>query len=147
MLSQRRQSPRNARSHSRRPLSLHTRTPGVSRQRGAGMLSWICILAVAALLLTLALRLIPHYIDFRTMVGLIEDLPAGEVHDMTKKDIRDTLTKRFKINNIRDLKVTDVLTIERSRGETILLLDYEVRENMVANIDLVVMFDQRFDYR
>ncbi|MCR9277469.1 MAG: DUF4845 domain-containing protein [Pseudomonadaceae bacterium] len=111
------------------------------------MLSWICILAVAALLLTLALRLIPHYIDFRTMVGLIEDLPAGEVHDMTKKDIRDTLTKRFKINNIRDLKVTDVLTIERSRGETILLLDYEVRENMVANIDLVVMFDQRFDYR
>lgn len=136
-------------SHLRRQRRCHERisTRRMSLQRGAGMLSWICILAVAALVLTLALRLIPHYIDFRTMVGLLEDLPAGEVHDMTKKDIRETLTKRFKINNIRDLKVTDVLTIERSRGETILLLDYEVRENMVANIDLVVMFEQRFAYR
>ncbi len=130
-----------------RPAIAHGKSRRVRTQRGAGMLSWICILAVVALVLTLALRLIPHYIDFRTMVGLLEDLPAGEVHNMTKKDIRDTLGKRFKINNIRDLKVTDVLTIERSRGETILLLDYEVRENMVANIDLVVMFDQRFAYR
>lgn len=118
-----------------------------SRQRGLGLIGWVVVGLIAALIATIVIRLAPVFMDNRTMVSLVRELPAGQVHGMSKSQIRETLNKRFKINNIRRLKVEDVLTIERSRGETILLLQYEERRPMFANIDLVASFDESFTYR
>lgn len=118
-----------------------------SRQRGLGLIGWTCLIAVGALVATIVIRLVPTYIDHRTMVSLINELPAGQVHSMSKGQIRDTLNKRFKINNIRNVTVADVLTIERSRGETVLVLDYEVRRPMFLNVDMVASFNETTTFR
>ena len=39
----------------------------------------------------LAIRTVPHYIDFYTMVSVVEALPKNQVHVMSKKKIRDSI--------------------------------------------------------
>ena len=95
---------------------------------------------------TLAVRLIPHYIDYATIVSLVEELPADQVHQMAFSDIRTSLKKRFLINNIRDLDPAKILKIERKRDGTSLVLDYERREPLVYNVDLILAFHREFHY-
>ena len=116
------------------------------RQRGMALVGWLVLIFAVGSTGTLAIRTIPHYIDYHTMISVVEALPQNEVHVMSTRDIRSSLAKRFKVNNIRDLKVKDILGIERKRDRTALVLKYEVREHLLYNIDLVLVFSKRFDY-
>ncbi len=118
-----------------------------SKQGGASFLSWIIIAAMVSAIGLIGARLAPAYLDYRTITTLIEALPADKVHLMSKGEIYDALHKRFLINNIRDLDVTKILTVERKRDGTSLLLNYEKREPLLYNISIVVSFDKRFDYQ
>lgn len=117
-----------------------------SRQRGASFLGWLLIIAAVAGAAVLALRILPHYIDYRTIVAVVEALPADRVHTMSKAEIREALNKRFLINNIRDLTARDIVTIDRKREATYLAVGYEVREDLIFNIDLIITFDRKFEY-
>ncbi len=119
---------------------------GPRRQRGMAMIQWIFLILIVGGIVTVAMRTIPHYIDFYTMVSVVEALLKKQVHVMSKQKIRESLRKRFKINNIRDISVAEVVGIERKRGATALTLDYEIREHLFYNIDLVLSFNKRFDY-
>lgn len=118
-----------------------------SKQGGASFLSWIVIAAMVSAIGLIAARIAPAYVDYRTITTLIEALPADKVHIMAKTEIYDALNKRFLINNIRDLDVTKVVTIERKRDGTALVLNYEVRQPLLYNISIVVSFNRRFDFQ
>jgi Domain of unknown function (DUF4845) len=118
-----------------------------SKQGGASFLSWILIAAMVSAIGLVAARLVPAYVDYRTIVTLIEALPADKVHLMSKGEIKDALSKRFLINNIRDLNVNDVVEIDRKRDGTTLVLKYEVRQPLIYNISVVVSFDRRFPFQ
>ena len=118
-----------------------------SKQGGASFLSWIVIAAMVSAIGLIAARLAPAYLDYRTINTLIEALPADKVHLMSKAEIYEALNKRFLINNIRDLDVTKILTIERKRDGTSLVLNYEVRQPLIYNIWILVAFDKRFNYQ
>jgi len=117
------------------------------RQRGISILGWLVILVIIGSVASVAIRIIPHYIDFGTIVNLVEALPRDQVHTMDKAAIRESLLKRFLINNIRDLNVRDVIEIDRKREGTTLIVHYERREHIVYNIDLVLTFDRRFEFQ
>ena len=118
-----------------------------SKQGGASFLSWILIAAMVSAIGLIAARLAPAYVDYRTINTLIGDLPADKVHLMSKAEIYEALHKRFLINNIRDLDVTKILTVDRKRDGTALVLDYEVRQPLIYNIWIVVAFNKRFDFQ
>ena len=126
------------------PLSLRAAVP--KRQAGLSFLGALLVIAVIASAVTLILRLGPHYIDFYTLKSVIEGLPADRVHEMTRPDIREALEKRFKVNNLRDFKVSDVITVERLRDNTVLQLAYERREHLFLNVDVVLVFSERYQY-
>lgn len=117
-----------------------------SKQRGFSVIGGVAAVALIAATVTTALRIGPHYIDFRTIQSIMDSLPADQVHEMNKGAIREVLRKRFRINNIRGFKVQDILTIERSKGSTVVAIDYEVRESLLFNVDIVVMFNDRYEY-
>ena len=118
-----------------------------TRQRGASFLGWVLIAALLSVVALLAVRVVPAYVDYRTIVTLIEALPADRVPAMSKGEIRDALQKRFVINNIRDLKVADVVDIQKKREGTILVLKYEVRQHLLYNVWVVIAFDRTFTYQ
>ncbi len=116
------------------------------KQRGAVSLGVVIIIAAVVGFMWLSLRLIPHYIDYETMKSVMEDLPGPQIHEMDKRAIRDSLEKRFKINNLRSFKVRDVVEIERTSKETIVSIAYEVREPLMFNIDMVLSFEDQYTY-
>jgi len=128
-------------------MSTHRdRTSRPSRQRGMAMIQWMILILIVGGTATMAIRTVPHYIDFYTMVSVVEALPKNEVHVMSKQKIRDSLKKRFKINNIREFDLTKIVAIERKRGATAVTLGYEIREHLFYNVDVVLSFNKRFDY-
>lgn len=124
-----------------------TRHINMRQQEGAVSLGIIIIIAAVGGFLWLSLRLIPHYIDFETVKSVMEDLPGPQVHEMDKSAIRESLEKRFKINNLRTFKVRDVVKIERTSKSTVVNVAYEVREPLMFNIDVVLSFQDEYIYQ
>jgi Domain of unknown function (DUF4845) len=118
-----------------------------TNQRGASFLGWVFVVALVSMAALLAARLVPPYVDYRTIVTLIEALPADRVHTMTKGEIKDALQKRFLINNIRDLKINDIVDVQKKRDGTVIMLKYEVREHLAYNVSVVIEFEKNFNYQ
>ncbi|MCZ6642741.1 MAG: DUF4845 domain-containing protein [Gammaproteobacteria bacterium] len=118
-----------------------------SHQRGAGTAAWLAGAIALVSIVTLTLRLGPHYIDFRTLQAIMDSLPADEVHAMDNRSVRDLLQKRFLINNIRDMRVRDIMTFDRSKKGTQIIVTYEKREHILFNIDVVLTFTESYNYQ
>jgi hypothetical protein len=119
----------------------------VTAQRGLSAIGLLGGLALLASALTLVLRLGPHYIDWQTMKSVFNGLPKAQVHTMRKDEIREALQKRFKVNSLREFDLSKILTIDRQKGETTLVVEYEKREPIVANVDVVLSFSEQYKYR
>ena len=129
-------------STNRRIVLLH-RAPA-RRQRGMSKWGWLIAMLLLAGTMTTVLRLGPHYIDFRIVQSVLDDLPKSEVHaDMSRAKIVEHFSKQFRIENFR-IPVKEMMSIERTRDQTVLDVNYEVREHLLYNIDVVLTFsDQR----
>ena len=117
------------------------------KQAGLSFFGWLLVIAAIASGVTLVLKLGPHYIDYYTIRSVMDGLPADRVHEMSRPEIREALQKRFKVNNIRDFAVADVITVERARDNTILDLAYERREHLFFNVDVVLTFSEQYRYQ
>ncbi len=111
------------------------------------MLGVLVGLSALVAVLTLVLKLGPHYLDFQTMKSIFNALPASQVHTMSKTDIYDALKKRFKVNSLRDFDVKDIVSIERQKTGTVVSVAYERRENIVANVDAVLSFSEQYQFK
>ncbi len=115
------------------------------RQAGVSIMNMMVVLFFAAAILSVSLKLVPIYIDNRTIETVIEDLfreSAGK--RVAAEDFKDSLAKRLSINNIRDFK-NEYFTVSQTDGRLSGVLKYEIRVNVFRNIDAVVVFDREFD--
>jgi hypothetical protein len=117
------------------------------RPEGLSGLALVAVIALVAGVVVFALRLGPHYIDFHTLDSIMEGLPATQVHTMGKQEIRELLRKRYKINNIRDLDLREVVTIERKKGATEIMVSYEIREPLFYNVEALLTFSETYSYQ
>ena len=127
--------------------NLKKQTGRWSQQRGAGTIGWLAGALALVSIITLTLRLGPHYLDFRTLQAVMDSLPVGEVHEMDNRSVRALLQKRFLINNIRSVKVRDIVKFDRSKNSTEISIGYEVREHLLFNIDAVLTFNESYRYQ
>ena len=114
---------------------------------GLSALGLLLLISLVGFFVILLLRLVPHYIDFRKIDSVMDGLAAREIKLLSKSEIREILTRRYKINNIRDLKVEDIVEIERKNDEAVIEVAYEIREPILYNIDVVLSFGQTYSYR
>jgi hypothetical protein len=125
----------------------HGNSFGVRRHRGFAPLGTICTLLVLVGTVSLSLKILPHYIDFRTIESVVEQLPNDEVNSMPRAEIYEALSKRFPLNNLYDFKVRDIIQFERGPESTKLTVAYEKREPLFLNIDVVIKFNKQYEYR
>lgn len=125
------------------------RQPRVIRwQKGASAIAILIGVAILISVVTLLLRLGPHYIDWQTMKSIIEELPAQQMNTMSPDDIREALRKRFKINSLRDFDLKKIITVDRSKkAGTTLIVEYEQREHLIGNVDAVLTFREQYTYQ
>lgn len=117
-------------------------------QKGMGFVGWMLLILIFGGVLTVGLRLFPHYMDHNTVAGVLDGL--GEVEGLGSQPtatIRDRMKKRFNVNNVRDFPVDEYIEIDRSGTEARIVMDYEVRVPVVYNLDLVATFNKQVRLR
>lgn len=120
---------------------------GKHRQRGS-IASILVTLLVLASLVSVGSRVIPLYLDHNTMGTIMEKMSLENGLGLESEgNIRDMMRKRLKINNIRDFDLKEHLKIDHSKGGKELVLDYEVRIKLFANLGLIVAFDKKVPLR
>ena len=119
----------------------------LSLPRGLSAWGYLMVLLGISIVITLGLRLGPHYLNHRTVTSVVDSLKTEQVHQMEKRKIREMLTKRFKINSLYDLEPGKIIEIDRSKERTALKINYEVREHVVANADVVLVFNEEYQFR
>lgn len=116
------------------------------RQQGLSAIGALGGMLLLVSIITLLLRLGPHYLDWQTMQSVFKSLPVGEVHTMSKDDIREMLGKRFRVNSLRDFDLKEIVQIDRQKAATTVSVAYEIREPIVANVDAVLSFSEQYQY-
>ena len=115
------------------------------KQRGASTFSLLLNLVMVALAITLAIKLIPRYLDNNSINSVITSL--GEDSQLASYDdqqIRKKIQSRLTINNIREFDGKKI-TIKRDNGKLYIDADYEIRDNIFKNIDVVISFENHFE--
>ena len=118
------------------------------QQRGLAMGGWLLFIVVFGMVITMGMKLAPLYLDHNTMSGVLDGMAAEDgLAGKRKADLQGMIEQRFKINNVRGFNVKDNIEIKRTKNGTELVMDYEVRQNLFYNVDLVTHFDKTVELR
>lgn len=114
------------------------------KQQGLSALSILVILAIAGFFLTIGTKVGPLYLDNSFVNAALQSLSEEPIHKWTDSQIRRRLQDSFTINSVRDVYAKDAV-IERKKTATTVTLNYERRVNFMANVDVVVVFNNVYD--
>lgn len=119
-------------------------------QKGMSFSGILALMLVIGSFLIFASKTIPAYMDDRMILSTMKKLTQGDndIRGKDKRFVRDVISKSLLVNNIRsvagDLKSW---VITRDDEHFVVELEYEVRESLFSNVDVVVHFKHRLDTR
>ena len=109
-------------------------------QRGMTAIGWMFVLGLIGFFALLAMRMIPNYLEFSTIMASLESIENEPgLASKTPQDIRSLLSKRFDINAVTSITAKDV-SIQNLGNAYVVGVNYEVREAVFGNVDVVMSF-------
>jgi hypothetical protein len=122
------------------------RQPGsVRQQRGMSTLALLAAIGLIGLAITCGLKMVPAYLDYWTLKGIFESVEADpSLSRMSPKDIAGTLQRRLDINSIRGFNSKEAVSIRKEEGQLFIEFYYEVRQELFANVDVVMKFEHNY---
>jgi len=115
------------------------------KQTGLSMFGILMLLIVLAAFMNIGLTLGPHYMDNRAIVQVVETLDPS-LWKGSKTKIHTAINKGLKVNSVRTIKSEDAVQIEKVKGMTKATVAYEIRENLIANVDAVLVFNKEYSH-
>lgn len=124
---------------------MNNKTPaGLKKQQGGALAMMIIALFFGALL-TLAIKIGPAYIDDITIQEALESLEGTEgLEQMGPAQVRTLINKRLSVNNVRGFDAKNI-TVEKNGEFVVVKVDYEVRNNIIGNVDSIVHFQHEYE--
>ncbi|HET7674689.1 MAG TPA: DUF4845 domain-containing protein [Gammaproteobacteria bacterium] len=110
------------------------------RQRGISLVGGLGLVIIVAILGLLTIRLLPVYFDYFTISSVLNEV-RKEAHGMSPSAIRDTIERRFEVNQVEVINVHEV-QIRPNPSGTAVSVHYEERVPFLANLSLVASFDK-----
>ena len=124
---------------------MNNKTPaGLKKQQGGALAMMIIALFFGALL-TLAIKIGPAYIDDITIQEALESLDGTNgLEQMGPAQVRTLINKRLSVNNVRGFDAKNI-TVEKNGEFVVVKVDYEVRNNIIGNVDSIVHFQHEYE--
>ena len=120
----------------------------MKNQQLGGLGSWIFIILVFGGVLSIGFKIIPLYIEHNTMSNVLDSMAEKDgMAAKAKHTLKESITQKFRINNIRNFPVKDNIEIKRTKNGTEIVMDYEVRMNLFKNLDLIADFNKSVELR
>lgn len=111
------------------------------KQKGVSKSGLLLVVVLITLFFTVGLKVGPLYVDHNLITGICQELiDNGEAANMTISDVRDRVSASLRINNVTGFDLSDI-RMRKENGNAIITIAYERRIPMVANLDVVAVFD------
>ena len=109
-------------------------------QRGITMLGFLITLSIVIFFAYCAMKIVPMYIEFYSVKKALASLASENRADsVSKEKLRESFGRHMKIDYVSTVK-PEMLKIESTDAGYRLLMDYERRETLLANLDVVGKF-------
>ncbi|WP_305806273.1 DUF4845 domain-containing protein [Stenotrophomonas sp. YIM B06876] len=115
------------------------------KQGGMTLTSFLAVLIVVAFAIYVGMKLLPMYQEYysvRTAMKGVANEPGSA--DMDPSKVQDLFFRRLYINYSENVKPQDV-KFERIDGGWRMKVNYEVRRELIGNLDVVGKFDTSQD--
>lgn len=115
-------------------------------QQGLSLVGGLFMLAVVAFFASALLKVFPHYLDNRALeksIIQVETDPSLKIKNLS--DLRAYLSKSMQVNAIA--LDTDAIKVAVDGNSYVIKVNYEKREPLIKNIDLVLNFDKEYRVR
>ncbi|WP_444909103.1 DUF4845 domain-containing protein [Microbulbifer sp. TRSA005] len=117
----------------------------LKRQRGMSYWGWLLVIAVLGFALTCVSKMAPAYVDARYVSEALRTLGENpELENMSTGQIKKELGRFFLINNVRG-EPTKALQVVRGAKSTVVSINYELRQPLIYNVDVVMKFNKQLD--
>jgi len=111
----------------------------IANQRGLTLIGFLLMLSAALFVAYLGMKIVPIYINHYSVVSSMKSLAEEPgVRNMSEARIRDLLSRKFNTSYVKHIHARDI-AIERGTGIRI-VAEYEVREDLIGNMDAVISF-------
>jgi hypothetical protein len=115
-------------------LSRFRNSQATRGMRGSSSFSILCVIVTAWVALTALLRVLPVFMEHRSIVSAMESVASGyEPGQDQSADVREALRKAWSINRISQVDASEV-SIDRRRTGVILTLEYQTVFPLVGPI-------------
>ena len=129
-------------------MALQTQFPqlrSLAAQKGMSYWGWLFIIAVFGFCLTVVSKMGPAYIDAHYVEeGLVSLAEKDNIREMSNTEIKRELDRFFTINNVRG-QPTQAVKIIRGADSTLVSINYELRQPLFQNVDVVMKFDKQLN--
>ncbi len=115
------------------------------KQTGITMIGMVVLLGILAVIVLIALKLTPIYIDSYKIDAVMKDVVNEKTEDgsrLSKEEIKKRLERRFDIEDVTSVTAKE-FNINAEKGGASVSVQYEVRKPVAFNIDVVVRFDKK----
>lgn len=114
----------------------------IHRQRGMTPIGWVLVFLLIAFFALIALKLVPIYLQSFSVGSVISDLKNEPgIGAMTSREITSIVQKRLDVNMVTSVSADDIY-VDKLGDKMTISADYEVRESMLGNVDIVVSFNK-----
>lgn len=104
------------------------------------------LLVLLAFLTSIGLTLLPVYMEHFSVKSILDNL-AKERVILAPEEIKPRILKNFILNDVSNVDRQHITVKRQSKDLTKVTIDYEVRRKMIANIDVVIHFNDSVDVK
>ena len=116
-----------------------------SRMRGMSLLGWLLTATLVVVRGTAAIRIIPAFLEYNTVRTVINNaLSDSQLALQSEREIREGIRRRFDVNNVNGVSANEIKIVKDGRRVHV-SVDYEVREPLLGNVDVVMSFKRDFE--
>lgn len=124
---------------------MKTMTSRPSRMHGLTIVGWMFVVIVVVIFGSVGTKTVPAYLDFNTVKTAINNtLDDPKIGLLSEVEIQNGVDRRLAINNVSVVRGAD-LEVEKAGGRVKVVVDYEVRNNLFGNLDVVMVFNREFE--
>ncbi len=114
-------------------------------QKGMTAIGWLLVLGLIAFFTLITLRLVPAYMEFAKVASVLESLQKESgITRKTRGEIFALISKRFDVNDVYQVD-PKLVKIVKDKGVLKVSINYERREHLVGNVDVVTTFDKQVE--
>lgn len=116
-----------------------------SRQNGLTLISLLIVLGLIAFFTLLLLKIGPIYLEHHKVKQALSAMEEDEsLTTSSKRQIMSLLMKKLDINMVDDVAREDINIVKQGQHVKV-NVSYEVTENILGNLDVLVYFDDEIE--